>query len=139
LIAGSVLAPRVLAARRALGFAYVGNFAIVPLLVLLSTSHSAWLVAGSSAVAGVAVAVFGVTYTTLLQRTIPPQTISRVASYFWLARAAPTPIALALAGPASARFGISAVFAAAALSVTVATLIGAGFADVWRVGNPNID
>src|SRR5271156_2232308 len=48
LISGSVIALRLLRTRRALGRAYLGNFGIVPLLALLGTSHSKWLVVGSS-------------------------------------------------------------------------------------------
>jgi hypothetical protein len=103
------------------------------MLALLGTSGSRWLVVASSGLAGVAASVFGMTYATLLQQTIPNEILSRVGSYFWLARIAPTPVALAIVGPISARFGIPAVFNVAALSICVATLACAACPEIWSV------
>jgi len=136
LISGSFVALRLLKTRRALGWAYVGNLGVVPLLALLGTSQSKWLVVGSSGLAGLAAAAFAVTYPTLLQQTVPKEIMSRVGSYFWLARVAPTPLALAIVGPLSARFGISTVFNFAALSICAATLVSASFPDVWSIQGP---
>jgi predicted MFS family arabinose efflux permease len=136
LISGSVLALRLLRTRRALGWAYLGNFGVVPMLALLGTSQSKWLVVGSSGVAGISVAVFSVTFPTLLQQTIPEAILSRVGSYFWLARIAPTPIALAIVGPLSAWFGISNVLNVAASVVCMATLVGACSPDIWSIKQP---
>jgi MFS family permease len=136
LIFGSLVALRLLRTRRALGWAYLGNFGVVPVLVLLGTSHSKWVVVGSSGVAGLAISVFAVTYPTLLQQTIPKEMMSRVGSYFWLARVAPMPLALAIVGPLSARFGISTVFNAAAILLGAATLVSLGFPDIWSIQGP---
>jgi MFS family permease len=136
LISGSLVALKLLRTRRALGWAYLGNFGVVPLLALLGTSDSKWFVVGSSALAGLSISVFGVTYPTLLQQTVPKEILSRVGSYFWLARVAPMPLAFAIVGPLSARFGISAVFNVAALSLGVATLVGAGFPEIWAIAGP---
>jgi len=136
LVLGSLVALRLLGTKRALGWAYLGNFGVVPLLALLGTSHSKWLVVGSSGLAGLAASVFGVTYPTLLQQTMPKEIMSRVASYFWLARVAPTPLSLALVGPLSARFGISTVLNVAALSIGVATLVGASSPSIWSIQGP---
>ena len=133
LISGNVVALRLLRTRRPLAWAYLGNLGVVPLLALLGTSHSKWLVVGSSGLAGLAISVFGMTYPTLLQQTVPTEIISRVGSYFWLARVAPMPLALAIVGPLSARFGISTVFNVAALSICVATFLSAGFPDIWSI------
>ena len=113
--------------------AYLGNLAVVPMVALLATSHSKWFVVGSSALAGLAVSVFSVTFPTLLQQTIPGEILSRVGSYFWLARVAPTPIALAIVGPLSARFGTTSVLDAAALTIGTATLVSAAFPEVWSI------
>jgi hypothetical protein len=43
------------------------------------------------------------------------------------------PLALAIVGPLSARFGISTVFNVAALSICVATFLSAGFPDIWSI------
>jgi MFS family permease len=136
LISGSLVALRLLRTKGALGWAYLGNLGVVPMLALLGTSHSKWLVVGSSALAGLSVAAFGVTYPTLLQQTVPKEKMSRVGSYFWLARVAPMPLALAIVGPLSARFGISKVFVAAALSIFVVTLVSAGFVSIWSIQGP---
>jgi MFS family permease len=136
LISGSLVAPWLLRTRRALAWAYLGNLGVVPMLALLGTSHSKWLVVASSGLAGLAAAVFGVTYPTLLQQTVPAEILSRVGSYFWLARVAATPVAFAIAGPLSARFGISAVFNVAALAICVATLVCAGLPDMWSIRGP---
>ena len=136
LISGSLVALRLLRTRRVLGWAYLGNLAVVPMLALLGTSHSKWLVVAASGLAGVAASVFGVTYPTLLQQTIPQEILSRVGSYFWLARVAATPLAFAIAGPLSARFGISTVFNAAAVTLCVATLACAVIPDMWSIRNP---
>jgi predicted MFS family arabinose efflux permease len=134
LIAGSVLALRILRSMRALGWAYLGNLGVVPLLALLAASSSKPLIFAASILAGIAVGVFGVTYPTLLQQTIPAEMLSRVSSYFWLARVAAMPLALAIVAPLAARFGIAAVFAAAAIAIVVVTLASVAVPDVWRVG-----
>lgn len=133
LICGSLVALRVLRTRRPLVWAYLGNLAVVPLLLLLGTSHSVWLIAASSACAGVSVSIFAITYPTLLQQTIPKETLSRVGSYFWLARVAAAPLGLAIAGPLSARLGISTVFVIAASLLGIATIASVSFRDVWAV------
>jgi MFS family permease len=133
LIAGSLVAPRLLRTGRALGWAYVGNLATVPLLILLGTSSSKWVLAGSSVVAGVAVSNFGVTYTTLLQQTIPAEILSRIGSYFVLAGVVATPVAFAIVGPLSLRFGISTVFGVAAITICAATIVSAAFPAVWSI------
>ena len=137
LICGGFIAPRLLRTRRALGWAYLGNLCTVPLVALLGTSQSKWLLLGSSVLAGVAVSVFGITYTTLLQQTIPEKMVSRIGSYFVLAGVIATPIAFAIVGPLSARFGISTVFIVGAITICVATIASAAFPGVWSIqGRP---
>ncbi len=131
-IAGSFAARRVLQSQRALGWSYVGNFGLIPLLALLGTSHSTWVVV-SSGVAGVAVAIFSTTYPTLLQQTIPAAVLSRVGSYFWLARVAATPLAFAFVGPLSAQYGIPAVFIVAASLIALSTLGALAFPEIWSL------
>jgi MFS family permease len=139
LIAGSVVGLRLLNTKRPLGWAYLGNMGVVPLLLFLGTSHAKWLVAGSSALAGISISAFAVTYPTLLQQTVPAEIMSRLGSYFWLARVAPTPLALAIAGPLSARFGTSTVFVVAALSICAATLAGASFPAIWSIRGAGVN
>jgi hypothetical protein len=76
---------------------------------------------------------FSVTFPTLLQQNIPQEILSRVGSYFWLARVAATPLAFALVGPLSARFGIATVFDSAALLLGGATLLGCCFPEIWSI------
>ncbi len=136
LIAGSLAALAFLRMRRPLGWAFVGNLGVVPMLVLVGTSQSLWFVVGSSIVAGIAVAIFSVTFPTLLQQMISTETLSRVGSYVWLARTAAMPIALALVGPLSDRFGFSAIFLGAALMLAIATVVSVSFSDIWSVHTP---
>jgi predicted MFS family arabinose efflux permease len=133
LLAGSFAAVPLLRTRGALGWAYVGNVGLVPVLALLGTTHSRWLIAASSVLAGISVAVFSITWPTLLGQTIAPAMLSRVGSYFWLARVTGTPLALALAGPGAARFGMSPIFIAAALAIGVVTIIVAAVPQVWSI------
>ncbi len=134
LIPGSFLAIRVAKSRRALWWAYVGNLAVVPLLLLFGSSRSTlWEVAVASSFAGIAVAVFGVTYPTILQQIVPQAMLSRVGSYRWLARVAAMPLAFAIVGPLARRFGISSVMIAAAVVVMGATCICVGFREIWAM------
>ncbi len=133
LVASSFVAVRLLRTQRPLGWAYVGNVAVVPLLIFLGTSHERSLVVASAGFAGLAIGIFSVTFPTLLQQTIPVQTLSRVAAYVWLARVAAMPLALAIVGPLSTRFGFSLVFDAAALAICAATFAGASFPEVWAI------
>jgi MFS family permease len=133
LIAGSFVAVRLLRTLRPLGWAYVGNFAVVPSLLLLGTSHSRALVVASTGFAGLAVGIFSVTFPTLLQQAIPAQRLSRVASYIWLARVAAMPLALAMVGPLSTRFGFSAVLNVAATAICAATFVSVSFPEIWAI------
>jgi MFS family permease len=132
-ICGGFVAIRLLRTKHALGWAYLSNFALMPLLCLFGTTSSKWLVAGSSGFAGIAVGLFSVTYPTLLQQNVPGELLSRVGSYAWLARVIATPLALALAGPLSTRFGITTVFDVAALTICAATFVGVSFPEIWAI------
>jgi predicted MFS family arabinose efflux permease len=76
---------------------------------------------GCAFVAGVAIDVFEVLWSTALQQNIPREALSRVAAYDWLGSLALTPLALAAAGALAATIGlsgaiwISAVLAAAGM------------------------
>jgi MFS family permease len=70
--------------------------------------------------AGGSLEVFTVCWATTLQQEIPPDKLSRIASYDALGGVALTPVATAVAGPVAAAFGTTAVLAVA--GTLVATL-----------------
>lgn len=135
LIGGSLIAQIIMKSRSPLGISFLLNLCAVPFLYLMGESRVPWIVAASASFAGLAIANFGTTYPALLQQTIPNELISRVGSYFWLARIAQVPIALAIAPPFADHFGSSKVFEFAALLVCIATIFASSSRDVWRVRN----
>lgn len=87
---------------------------------------------------GVAIEVFAVGWMLALHQEIPEERMSRVSAYDWLGSVAMTPLALALAGPASAAFGrTAALWGAAALVVvlTGAVLLLPGVRRLERAGH----
>jgi MFS family permease len=74
--------------------------------------------------AGGSLEVFTVCWATTLQQEIPPEKLSRIASYDALGGVALTPVATAVAGPAAAAFGTTAVLTVAgALVATLPVLV----------------
>ena len=68
---------------------------------------------GAALAAGGSLEVFTVCWATTLQQEIPPDKLSRIASYDALGGTALTPVATAVAGPAAAAFGLTAVLTVA--------------------------
>ena len=75
---------------------------------------------GAALAAGASLEVFTVCWATTLQQEIPPDRLSRIASYDALGGIALTPVATAIAGPVAAALGTTAVLTVA--GVVVATL-----------------
>jgi predicted MFS family arabinose efflux permease len=65
------------------------------------------VIAISSFLAGAFVTVFGVQWSTTLQREVPSEVLSRVSAYDWFGSLAFLPIAMALVGPVSGVIGIT--------------------------------
>lgn len=79
----------------------------VPAL-LLGLSMPVWSVVAASFVAGVGFDLFGVWWMTTMQDEVPPESLSRVASYDALGSLMLGPVGLVLAGPAAVVFGVHA-------------------------------
>ncbi|MEW2318320.1 MFS transporter [Streptomyces bauhiniae] len=119
-IAGAGLAARVRVQRPIL-IAVLSTFpAAVPML-LLSLDAPLWLTAAAMFGAGVANDVFGVLWSTTLQREIPEHVLSRVTSYDWFGSLALAPLGLLIAGPVAATVGTSWALAGCATLVVLAT------------------
>ena len=80
-------------------------FVALPVLAMAPPLPVA-VVAALAFVSGVCIDVFEVLWQTTLQQQIPPESLSRVASYDWLGSLALTPIALATAGTLVAAVGL---------------------------------
>jgi MFS family permease len=90
------------------------------LLFALAVPLSVPLDLGAALAAGGSLEVFTVCWATTLQQEIPPDKLSRIVSYDALGGVALTPVATAVAGPAAAAFGTTAVLGVA--GTLVATL-----------------
>jgi MFS family permease len=94
------------------------------LLFALAVPLSVPLDLGAALAAGGSLEVFTVCWATTLQQEIPPDKLSRVVSYDALGGVALTPVATAVAGPAAAAFGTTAVLTVAgALVATLPVLV----------------
>jgi hypothetical protein len=72
-------------------------------------------------IAGMAVEIFGVLWSTSMQKNIPEKSYSRVVSYDALGSYALAPIGIAVAGPLAQWIGIShTLYGAAALTLVAA-------------------
>ncbi|MFB7779599.1 MFS transporter [Streptomyces bauhiniae] len=119
-IAGAGLAARV-RVQRPIFIAVLSTFpAAVPML-LLSLGAPLWLTAAAMFGAGVANDVFGVLWSTTLQREIPEHVLSRVTSYDWFGSLALAPLGLLVAGPIASTAGTSWTLTGCATLVVLAT------------------
>ncbi|MEU6714933.1 MFS transporter [Nonomuraea sp. NPDC046802] len=90
--------------------------------VLLGLDSPLWAIVAGAFVLGVCFDVFGVLWQTTMQREIPAESLSRVASYDALGSLMFGPIGLLLAGPAAGLFGTEAALLGCAALVTVSSL-----------------
>jgi MFS family permease len=94
------------------------------LLFALAVPLSVPLDLGAALAAGGSLEVFTVCWATTLQQEIPPDKLSRIVSYDALGGVALAPVATAVAGPAAAAFGTTAVLTVAgALVATLPVLV----------------
>ncbi len=118
-LAGGVAAlrmrPRLPLVVTCIGFAALA----VPLGVLASGAPLAVVVVGAF-VGGAGMTVGNTVWESALQRHIPPESLSRVASYDWFGSLALYPLALAVWGPLAEQIGFStALWAAFAIQIAV--------------------
>lgn len=76
--------------------------------ILMGLGAPLWALIGSMALLGVSFELFGVLWLTTMQAEVPPESLSRVASYDALGSLMLGPLGLVLAGPAILAFGVEA-------------------------------
>lgn len=101
--------------------------------LLLGLSSPPWLVVVSAFFMGIGFDLFGVLWMTTMQREVPPESLSRVASYDALGSLMLGPIGLLLAGPAAVHFGVHASLVGAGVVSIATTVFALCFPDVRRL------
>ena len=86
------------------GCAVVGTFALPPALLAIPAATAA--IAAGTFVAAFGLTVFNTLFVTTMQEQVPPEALSRVTAYDWLASVAFLPLGYALAGPLANAIGI---------------------------------
>ncbi len=97
--------------------------------VMLGVGAPLWMIVAGAFVMGVCFDVFGVLWSTTMQREIPPDALSRVTSYDALGSLVLGPIGLLLAGPAAVLVGAHTALlgcAAIVVLVSLAALLAPG-------------
>lgn len=120
-VAGAGLAARVRVERPILVAVLAMLPSAVP-IVLLGLGAPVWLIAVAMFGSGVSSDVFGVLWSTTMQREVPEEALSRVSSYDWFGSLAFAPLGLLLAGPAAAAWGTDRMLFVCAALIIVATL-----------------
>jgi MFS family permease len=87
----------------------------------------------STVIAGIGIEIFGVTFALVMQQQIPPNRLSRVASYDLLFGVALMPLGYLIAGPLSAMTSAATVLIGSAIAVTAATVAVMAIHDVRAV------
>ncbi|MFB9680429.1 hypothetical protein [Streptosporangium vulgare] len=96
--------------------------AVPQLLLILVGGAPLWTIVVAMFAAGVAGDVFGVLWTTTMQREVPADALSRVSSYDWFGSLALAPLGILAAGPVAAAVGPGAALLGCSGLVVVATL-----------------
>lgn len=90
--------------------------------VLMGLDAPLWALIGSMALLGVCFELFGVLWLTTMQAEVPPESLSRVASYDALGSLMLGPLGLVLAGPAILAFGVNAALIGTGVIMIAVTL-----------------
>jgi MFS family permease len=120
---------------RPLVSATVGSIAALSFFVVLAAAAPLWAVVVAATGTGLGFEIFGVLWSSALQRYIPADRLSRVSAYDSLGSFAFMPIGLALAGPiANGLGGVHHALWAMLVVMIVPTLLVLGVPDIWRLG-----
>lgn len=92
-----------------------------------------WILVGAVGM-GVSFTLITVLWDTMLQTHVPPELLSRVASYDFLGSTAAVPIATAVIGSLAAAIGVQTTLEGAAVVMVVAGFGPLLVRDVWRIG-----
>jgi MFS family permease len=133
-LAGAIVSLRIRTRRPGV----VALLALLPwpvFFVLLVGPAPLVLIAVAAFAAGVGEQIFEVLWITAQQRDVPGELLARVVSLDYLGSFALMPIGLALAGPATERFGADAVLVVGAAVALVTTLPLLAFSSVRRLSS----
>jgi hypothetical protein len=119
-VLGAGLASRV-RVRRPILVAVLVSYSYAAPLALLSVAAPVWLVAAVMFANGICGDVFGVLWSTTIQREVPEEVLSRVSSYDAFGSLALAPLGLLVAGPVAAAVGTGKALAGCAVLVVLAT------------------
>ncbi len=112
--------------------------AAAPILSMLSGS-ALWVLLVAMGVAGIGGSVFGVIWTTAIQKAIPSEALARVASLDYLGQLGLDPVGLAATPFAVRRFGLEPVLVASGIGLVVTTILPFAVKGVRRFEDPRAD
>ncbi len=119
--------------RRPIFVATLLTFTAAAPQLLLGFSAPLWLVVATAFFMGIGFDLFGVLWMTTMQHEVPPESLSRVASYDALGSLMLGPIGLLLAGPAAALFGVHAALIGTGVISIATTVFALAFPEVRRL------
>jgi MFS family permease len=131
-VLGNLLAIRI-RVRRPLVAQNLLMFGAVPSLLLLAVTAPAPAIAATEVLSGTVIGLGGALWETTLQRHVPAESLSRVASYDWMGSTALRPVGLAVVGPVAVLLGTGTTLVAAAAVVVAGALLVASLPDVRRI------
>jgi MFS family permease len=121
LVLGSVLALRY-RPKHPLASAFSIVIAVAPALVLLGAASPTVAIVAAMVPAGLSLALAQTLWSTVMQRHVPEQALSRVSSYDWIGSTALRPLGYALVGPIAALVGVRTTLFASAVVIVVLQL-----------------
>ena len=101
--------------------------------LLLGASAPLWTIAAAAFAMGIGFDLFGVWWMTTMQNEVPPESLSRVASYDALGSLMLAPVGLLLAGPATLVFGVHACLIAVSVVTVSTTVFALAFPEVRQL------
>jgi MFS family permease len=104
-----------------------------PSLVLLAFTAPTWAITLTEVASGLSIGVAGTLWETTLQRNIPPEALSRVASYDWMGSTVLRPLGLVVVGPIAAAIGVEETLLGAFVLTMVSSLSLLLVPDMWRI------
>ena len=107
----------------------------LPLFLVADRSPTA-LIAAVSFFAGGFVTVFGVQWSTTLQREVPSEVLSRVSAYDWFGSLALTPLWMAVVGPVASSIGVTTTLVASGVASLVLVIAVLFVPSVTRLRAP---
>lgn len=101
--------------------------------ILMGLDAPLWALIGSMALLGLCFELFGVLWLTTMQAEVPPESLSRVASYDALGSLMLGPVGLVLAGPAILAFGVNEALIGTGVIMIAVTLAALSAPEVRRL------